>query len=135
MPNMVIPVVAAIIQNSERYGSVLLTKRDDSNHPEITETRYEFPGGKVEKGETLENALLREVIEELGVELQDIDSSHPPRVVHAQINFTRYLVVFMECFCKRPIEDSQLPEFAWVTLDTIVNYNTLPGAVEALRRI
>lgn len=60
MTNMTV-VVAAII---ERGGLVLVCRRrEDGAHP----LKWEFPGGKVELGESPEDALRRELREELGI--------------------------------------------------------------------
>jgi len=54
-------VVAAIL---EREGRVLVCqRRPDQSHP----LKWEFPGGKVEAGESPEQALARELEEELGI--------------------------------------------------------------------
>lgn len=55
-------VVAALIR---RDGKVLLTQRWPGKHLALT---WEFPGGKVEPGEADEEALERELKEELGIE-------------------------------------------------------------------
>jgi 8-oxo-dGTP diphosphatase len=55
-------VVAALIREK---GRVLLTQRRPGRHLGLS---WEFPGGKVEAGETDEEALRRELREELGVE-------------------------------------------------------------------
>jgi 8-oxo-dGTP diphosphatase len=56
-----IRVVAALIRQG---GQVLLTQRKPGRHLGLS---WEFPGGKVEAGETDEEALRRELREELGV--------------------------------------------------------------------
>jgi len=56
-------VVAALIRDG---GKVLLTQRKPNKHLGM---KREFPGGKVEEGETDEEALRRELQEELGVEV------------------------------------------------------------------
>ncbi len=57
-------VVAAVM---EREGQVLIAQRKRTGqHP----LKWEFPGGKVESGETPEAALARELEEELGVRAQ-----------------------------------------------------------------
>jgi 8-oxo-dGTP diphosphatase len=59
-----IRVVAGLI---ERDGSILVCqRRRDDRFP----LKWEFPGGKVEPGETLQGALTRELLEELGVQAQ-----------------------------------------------------------------
>ncbi len=61
---MIIDVVAAIIR---RGGQILITQRFDHVHlPGL----WEFPGGKVEAGESLQAALEREIMEELGVKIR-----------------------------------------------------------------
>jgi 8-oxo-dGTP diphosphatase len=57
-------VVAALIRTS---GEVLLTQRRPGRHLGLS---WEFPGGKVEAGESDEQALKRELQEELGVEVR-----------------------------------------------------------------
>lgn len=68
-------VAVAIIQDSQ--GRVLLTRRHASAHQGGL---WEFPGGKLEPGESLPEALQREIREELGIEIE----SHQPliRITH-----------------------------------------------------
>jgi 8-oxo-dGTP diphosphatase len=58
-----IRVVAGLIR---RDGKVLLTQRKPGRHLGLS---WEFPGGKVEAGETDEIALMRELVEELGIKV------------------------------------------------------------------
>lgn len=58
-----IHVVAAIIQ---RDGRILATQRGYGDYKD----GWEFPGGKIEPGETPEDALVREIGEELAMEVQ-----------------------------------------------------------------
>ena len=54
-------VVAAVVKNGDRY---LCMQRCRSHYPYISE-RWEFPGGKVEQGESYHEALVREIKEEM----------------------------------------------------------------------
>jgi len=58
----VIRVVAGVLV--DRAGVLVCRRPPGGAHP----GKWEFPGGKVESGETLEQALVREIREELGVE-------------------------------------------------------------------
>jgi 8-oxo-dGTP diphosphatase len=57
-----ITVVAAVI---ERGDEILICQRRPNERHAL---KWEFPGGKVESGETLEQALRRELTEELGIQ-------------------------------------------------------------------
>jgi len=57
-----VDVVAAVI---ERDGLILICQRKRGSRHEF---KWEFPGGKVESGETLEQALARELCEELAID-------------------------------------------------------------------
>jgi 8-oxo-dGTP diphosphatase len=59
-------VVAAIIMNDNK---ILCVQRNTSKYNYIS-LKYEFPGGKVESGETNEQALIREIKEELDLDIQ-----------------------------------------------------------------
>ena len=66
-----IAVVAGMIV---RNGKLLIARRPDRNG---IRGKWEFPGGKIERGETPEAALERELWEELGVR------THTERIYHA----------------------------------------------------
>ena len=63
-----IKVVAAIIQKENK---ILATKRGYGEFINM----WEFPGGKIESGETKEQALVREIKEELNIEIS-VDKFH-----------------------------------------------------------
>ena len=61
-----IEVVAAIISNNS--DEILCMQRGKNKHSYISK-KYEFPGGKIEKGETNEYALIREINEEINIKI------------------------------------------------------------------
>lgn len=64
-----VEVVAAIIVKDNKY---LCVQRGESKLPYISK-KYEFPGGKVEIGESKEAALVREISEELSLEIHGLE--------------------------------------------------------------
>lgn len=77
-----VTVVAAVIESDDAF---LLTRRLQGTH---LEGLWEFPGGKVDPGESHDAALRREVREELGVPcdvgalVQAVSHAYPGKVVH-----------------------------------------------------
>lgn len=107
-PHRTIRVVAAVIERDGRY---LITQRRPAA---VLPLLWEFPGGRVEEGETDASALEREVRHRLGVDV-DVGSmisfvSHP---------YERYVVdlYLYECRIKNEGEPSPLAVHAykWVT--------------------
>jgi mutator protein MutT len=80
--SLVIEVSAALIF---RGGKLLITQRHAKAH---LGGRWEFPGGKREAGESFEQCLVREIREELGVEIavgelfEEISHAYPEKSVH-----------------------------------------------------
>jgi 8-oxo-dGTP diphosphatase len=126
-----IPVVAGVVVDAA--GRVLLAQRPAHKHLGL---KWEFPGGKVEAGEKPEDALQRELHEELGI---TIESLRPlPRFTHDY----GAVVIEMIPFLCRLSSASHAPHahehvaLAWATLDSLNSYDLAPAdwpVVAALR--
>lgn len=103
-----IEVVAAVVIKN---GKCLCTKRNISKHKYIS-YKYEFPGGKVELGETSEEALAREMFEELSVEIKVHELC--TTVEHTYPDFMLTMHAF---YCEVVTEEIQLNEhieYVWL---------------------
>ena len=103
------PVVAAALTN--QVGDILLQKRPESRS---MAGLWEFPGGKVEKGESPEIALVRELQEELGVQILPEDL-RPFAFASEPLGDRHLLLLLYICHRwqgePRPLE---APEIRWV---------------------
>ncbi len=107
-------------------GDFLLTSRPEGK---VYAGYWEFPGGKLEAGETVEQALRRELQEEIGIV---IGAAEPWRV--ELVDYPHALVRLN--FCKVRAWEGQLEmregqRFAWATLPVHLS-PVLPGALPVL---
>ena len=123
-----IEVVAAIIKKGDE---IFATQRGYGEF----QGGWEFPGGKVEPGETLEAALVREIKEELEADIKVNELFET--VEHDYPNFH----LTMHCFiCELVSEDIVLKEHSaakWLDKDRMDTVNWLPadeGLIENLRK-
>ena len=91
IPTAIRVVAVALI---DRGGRVLLQKRRaGARHGGL----WEFPGGKVERGETPELALIREIAEELGVVVASADLCHQGEVWEGSGSGPRLVLNLYRC--------------------------------------
>lgn len=115
----------------ERDGRVLVCRRAAHDpHP----LKWEFPGGKVEAGETPETALRRELAEELGIqaeigaEIEQYDVKYPGK---RPILLRFYRV---PRFTAEPL-NRVFAEIRWEAPARLPDYDFLEGDVEFVRRL
>lgn len=124
---MPLRVVAAVVI---REGRVLLTQRPPGTH---LEGLWEFPGGKVEPGESDAGALIRELREELGVEAK-VGALYG-RVVHAYPERTVELSFYLcELGAAEPVA-LEVSGIAWAPLDRLSDYALPPADRPILERL
>ena len=128
------PFVLAIIKKENKF---LLTKRHEvgSEDPKQFQGMWQLPGGGVNYRETVENALIREVKEELGLDIRVI------RMVPFINNSIREnwhgLGMIIHCELKDLSQVIKLnfesSEFGWFTYEGVMKLNSLPGVKEAVK--
>ena len=120
-----IVVAAAVVV---REGRVLLTLRKEGAH---LAGLWEFPGGKVERGESPEAAVVRECLEECGIEV-GVDGIL--EVTHHRYPDKEVLLLFYRCsLLSGEIEHREVADHAWVTPAALGDY-PLPAADERVVR-
>lgn len=112
--NKVLEVVCAIIFDSK--DNIFCTRR--SNHGQLA-LKWEFPGGKVESDETHEQALFREIKEELSTNIVNINEYMS--VIHDYQTFTIHLHAYT---CNFEVGDFTLNdhiECLWIKRDQLLS--------------
>ena len=94
---------------------------------------WEFVGGKVEPGETREDALVRECSEELGVRISVGDLFMD--VTHEYPDVTVHLTLFNATVAEGVPEKLEHNDIRWITPEEISNYDFCPADEEILAEI
>ena len=123
----VIDVAAGLIF---RRGQLLISQRRPGDH---LGGLWEFPGGKLEPGESFEHGLVRELREELGIEVSvgekiaEITHGYPEKTVR---------LVFLKCELlsgePQPIHCHAL---AWVVADQLLDYEFPAADAQLIQRL
>jgi 8-oxo-dGTP diphosphatase len=122
-------VVAAIIESG---GKLLVCQRRRGSNFEMM---WEFPGGKRKPGETLEEALARELHEELGVQAQIGEEVH--RAVHryAELSEPMELIFFVAKADANAIRNRVFEQIQWHETRDLPGLDFLPADRELIDRI
>jgi 8-oxo-dGTP diphosphatase len=120
-------VTAAVI---EHEGMVLLTRRrPDAPYPLL----WEFPGGKVEPGEDPLDCVVRELREELGIEVA-VDGIFD--VVYHRYPERTVLVLAYRChWTGGEIVDLDVAGHSWVAPEHLLSYALLPADIPLAQRL
>ena len=94
---------------------------------------WEFVGGKVEKGETKEEALIRECREELGVTVAVKDVFM--EVTHAYPDLTVHLTLFNAKIAEGTPQKIEHNDIQWLTIEEIDRYPFCPADEEILKKL
>ena len=120
-------VAAGIIIND---GRILIARRAKGQK---SEDKWEFPGGKIEPGETPEVALKREIMEELSLEIK-VGEFFMESKYKYEFGEIRLLVYKAQCLDKNLIL-SVHSEAKWVKPEDIRNYDYAPADIAVAERL
>ena len=124
-----IVVAAALISKDKK---ILIAQRPKGKS---MEDFWEFPGGKLEPGESPEQALVRELNEELGVIVLEKDLKPLTFASHIYDDFYLLLPLYI---CKNwhgSLSGKEGQNIAFVTKQELLNYHFLPSNIKMLHQI
>jgi len=120
-------VLGAII---EKEGKILIARRMIG---QSMAGKWEFPGGKLEPGETEKECLKREIHEEMKVDIEVLDFFAESKYGMGKTEIN------LKCYkAKLVSEDIKLfnhDVIVWVTLDELLNYNMPPADVVIAKKL
>ena len=122
----VIISVGALINKNEKY---LIARRANVSLAGY----WEFPGGRVEKGETDEEALKRELKEELNIsaKVDSFFSSNLHEFPNCKVLRKIYNVDIKDINFELSVHD----EIKWITLDEMKNYDFAPAEIPNVEKL
>ena len=123
----IVEVVAALIWDQDKF---MICQRPASKARGLL---WEFVGGKVEIGETKEQALIRECKEELNILLSVAGVFMD--VVHEYPDLTVHLTLFNATISDGEPQKLEHNDVRWITPSEIPNYEFCPADEEILKRI
>lgn len=120
-------VVAALIWQGERF---LICQRPQNKPRALF---WEFVGGKVELGETKQQALARECREELGITVAVGDVFE--QVTHQYDDVTIHLTLFNATIAQGQPQKLEHNDMRWITPQEISHYDFCPADKEILQKL
>jgi mutator protein MutT len=122
---MIIKVTGALLRLEDKY---LICKRDSKGSmPGL----WEFPGGKLEVGESLEDCLKRELKEELDIDAKigKLFTSYIYSYSHITYHLFFYDILSFEGVIKMNVHK----KIIWETVDRFKYYDFLPGDIPLIK--
>ena len=123
----IVEVVAALIWDADKF---MICQRPANKARALL---WEFVGGKVEPGETKEQALIRECQEELAITLSVGDVFMD--VIHEYPDITVHLTLFNATIAEGEPQKLEHNDIQWITPNEIPNYDFCPADEEILKKI
>lgn len=123
-----IDVSAGIILNENK--NILIGKR---RNPEKLANKWEFPGGKIEPGETPEKCLRREIKEEFGIEIK---VKNKIGEIYHEYEFENIKFhVFFAKWENGKLKPTDHKEIKWIFQDELRDYDFTPADIKIINKI
>ncbi|MCR4944785.1 MAG: (deoxy)nucleoside triphosphate pyrophosphohydrolase [Clostridium sp.] len=122
----IVEVVAAVIKKGDE---IFITKRGYGEFIDM----WEFPGGKIEKGETKEEALHREIMEELELEIDNL--KFLTTVDYDYDNFHLTMHCFMCEILGGSLKLNAHNDAKWVHMNELKNQKWVPADILVVKEL
>tara|TARA_B100001769_G_C21760466_1_gene416086 strand:+ start:235 stop:639 length:405 start_codon:yes stop_codon:yes gene_type:complete len=122
-----IKVLCGLIFNSK--NQLLITRRGSGDF----KGKWEFPGGKLEKDETEEECLKREISEELNIDI-NVDYFLMNNS-HSYSTFSVELISYVSTISSGEIKLSDHDKYEWVEINKLKEFDFLDGDLPIIEKI
>ena len=119
-----IEVACAIIFNEDK---ILVTQRSEKMSLPL---KWEFPGGKVEENENAENCILREIKEELNLDIEIVKRLESKSFDYP--SFSINLIPFISKYLSGKINLYEHKDFKWLTKEELIFLDWAPADIPIL---
>jgi len=128
-------LASAVILIDKDSNEILISQRRDD---QIYAGYWEFPGGKIEDGETAEQCAIREVKEEVTVEIDNLSKFSfisEIRKDNHDVEYNIIVFIYSSRVTKDLVSPAEGQNTKWVSYDDICKYNLLPSNISLLENI
>jgi len=123
-----VQVVGAVIMNEK--NEVFCAQRSGSMSQPLL---WEFPGGKIEEGESAEEALVREIKEELGCKIQVQDKVAD--IIHEYPNVIVHLITYKAIIIEGVPTLREHAQMKWVPVNQLFTLKWAPADIPTVEKL
>lgn len=124
MARKILAVVAGVIRKGDK---ILIAQRAEGDGPEGG--KWEFPGGKIEKGERPADALVREIKEELDVRIRVSE-------LYTMVHYNNILLlVFLADYVSGKVKNKGCQDSKWVSAGELKGFDFAGADIPAVKKL
>ena len=122
-------VVGGLIQQNQKI--LICQRKDDGDHP----LKWEFPGGKLKDNENNQDALKRELKEELSIEINEMIFFDEYLFEYKKLSKNLKLVFFQIFQFEGEIQNKVHQQLKWIDISKLGDYDFLEGDLKIINKL
>ena len=127
--NLLKVVVGGLIYQNEKI--LICQRKEEGDHP----LKWEFPGGKLKKNENNQDALKRELKEELNIEINKMIFFDEYIYEYKELSKKLKLVFFSIFQFKGEIQNKVHQQLKWIDISNLSDYDFLEGDFKIINKL
>ena len=127
--NLLKVVVGGLIYQNEKI--LICQRKEEGDHP----FKWEFPGGKLKKNENNQDALKRELKEELNIEINEMIFFDEYLYEYKELSKKLKLVFFNIFQFEGEIQSKVHQQLKWIDISNLSDYDFLEGDIKIINKL